>query len=138
MVHGRTKMMAKVLVICLLYFVDALHAQEIVQIPVTTAVAQGPCCAECSGGLKNCIELFLQGFSTEPCTMIICNFSAPEVIDGNSETGLDLNAIIAINGDVVGMSSIDLELGSSVRHRQFYVYSPLLLLKHCYHYYYYG
>ncbi len=101
--------MARVLVVCLLYLVDALHAQEIVQIPVTTAVSQGPCCAECSGGLKDCAEQFLQGVSTEPCSVTVCTFSAPEVIDGNPETGLDLNAI---NGDIIGISSIDLELGS--------------------------
>ncbi len=92
-----------VFIVYLLHMVVALHSQEIVN-----ATANGPCCAECPGGSQNCIEQFLQGIFAEPCTVTICKRLALEIIDGDSETGLDLNTISGI----VEVSFIDLELGS--------------------------
>lgn len=96
------------LILCLLCVLADIYAQEIVEIPLIRAAARGPCCAECPGGSQHCIEQFLQGMLTDPCTVTICTRLATEIIDGDSETGLDLNTF-SVNDS---LSSIDLELGS--------------------------
>ena len=96
--------------VLLVSIISAIQGQEAVEVLLTTAQVKGPCCAECPGGLRNCVELFLQGNRTEPCTVTLCEFTVTDITDRDPETGLDLNTITDDETEVI--SSIELDLGS--------------------------
>ena len=94
----------------LVTIISAIQGQEVVEVAVATALVKGPCCAECPGGLQNCVDQLLQGNRTEPCTVTLCEFTVTDIIDRDPATGLDLSTITDDETEVI--SSIELELGS--------------------------